>query len=160
MAELIATYRDPEAARRAITTLERHGVDAACINLLEAPGADVPKTDAAMREPDMAMTGDIGRRGFVTAVVAAVVLGAIAAVIGYVVAQETGALLGGVGFFVAGGALGFFYGGASALPVSEEWSDTFESHGETTLAVTVPDDEVVDLRDRLEATNPSHLSVS
>ena len=65
-----------------------------------------------------------------------------------------------MGFFVAGGALGFFYGGASALPVSEEWSDTFESHGETTLAVTVPDDEVVDLRDRLEATNPSHLSVS
>lgn len=160
MAELVATYRDPEAARKAIATLERHGVDATDIHLLDAPGATGAKTDAAVREPDMAVTRAVGRRGFGLAIVVAVVLGLAAAAVGFAVSGGTAAILAGVGFFMIGGPIGFFYGGASALSVSEEWSDTFETSGPTTLAVTVAEDHVVDLRDRLETTRPDRIMVS
>lgn len=160
MAELLATYRDPEAARRAITALERHGIDAADIHLVEAPGVTTPKTDSAMREPDMAVTREVGRRGFATALIGAVVLGGVAAIVGFIVGGAPGALIGGVGFFMAGGALGFFYGGASAVAVSEEWGDTFEAQGPATLAVTVSEDGIIDLRDRIEATRPERIMIS
>src|SRR3954469_10703453 len=159
MAEVLVTYRDPESARRAIRSLESHGVDASCIHLGGAPGARVPKTDDAMREPDMQMTGDIGRRGFGTAAVLSLLLAAVGGAIGWFVSggDQTGAAIGAVGGFCAGATLGFFYGGASALAVSEEWGDTYESTGATTLTLTVPDDAIIDLRDRIDATDPEHV---
>ena len=162
MAEVLVTYKDPEAARRAIRTLESHGVDAARIHLASAPGAHVAKTDAAMREPDMEMAGTIGRRSLGTAAVVSLLLGAIGGAIGWFVSggDQTGAAIGAIGGFMAGGALGFFYGGASALAVSEEWSDTFETTGETTLTLTVPDDDVIDLRDRIDSTDPDSVLVT
>jgi len=162
MAELLATYRDPEAARKAITTLERHGVDANDIHLLEAPGAHAPKTDEAMREPDMAVTRTVFNRAAAVSIATAVLVGAVGAVVGWFASdgQSLGALLGGVGGFIAGGLLGMLWGGYSGIAVSEEWSDTFEAHGPTTLAVTVADDHVIDLRDRIETTRPESIKVS
>jgi hypothetical protein len=158
--ELVATYRDASSARAAIAALERTGVDAERIRLLAAPGARTPKTGAAMREPDMALTGDVGMRGVTVAIAAAFVLGGIAAIVGWAVSGPTAALIAGVGFAVAGGTLGFFYGGASVLSVSEEWSDTYETTGPTTISVHVPDGAVIDLRDRIEATNPRTIQIT
>ena len=162
MAELLATYRNPESARKAITTLERHGVDANDIHLLEAPGAHVPKIDEAMREPDMAVTGSVFSRAAAVSIVSALLVGAVGAVVGWFASdgQSIGTLLGGVGGFIAGGLLGMLWGGYSGIAVSEEWSDTFESHGPTTLAVTVEDDHVIDLRDHIETTRPDSIKVS
>lgn len=162
MAEVLVTYKDPESARRAIRTLESHGVDAARIHLASAPGAHVPKTDEAMREPDMAMTGTVGRRSLGTAAVVSLVLGAIGGAVGWFASggDQTGAAIGALGGFMAGGALGFFYGGASALAVSEEWGDTFETTGETTLTLSVPDAEVIDLRDHIDSTDPDRVLVT
>ncbi len=162
MAEVLVTYRDPESARRAIRSLEAHGIDATRIHLAQAPGAHVAKTDAAMREPDMAVTRQIGRRGFGTAFVLALLLAAIGGAIGWFASggDQTGAAIGAIGGFMAGGPIGFFYGGASALAVSEEWGDTFESTGETTLTLTVDDDAVIDLRDRIDATDPERVLVT
>ena len=161
MAELVATYRDPEMARRAISTLERHGIDAAHIHLLDAPGAHVPKTDAAMREPDMAVTSDVGRRGLAGAGALALIAASVAATIGWFVSDgsSSAALIGAAGGFAGGGALGFFIGGATALAVSEEWGDTYGTTGPTTLSVDVPDDQLIDLRDRLEATRPESIEI-
>ena len=162
MAELLATYRDPVMARRAITTLERHGVDAAHIHLLDAPGAHTPKADQAMREPDMAVTREVASRSAAAAIVAGLLLGAVGAVVGWFASggMALGAVLGGVGGFIAGGLLGMLWGGYSGIAVSEEWSDTFETRGPTTLAVTVEEDQVIDLRDRIESTRPDSIKVS
>ena len=162
MAEVLVTYKDPESARRAIRSLESHGVDSSRIHLTSAPGAQVPKTDEAMREPDMAMAGTVGRRSLATAAVLSLLLGAIGGAVGWFASggDQTGAAIGAVGGFMAGGALGFFYGGASALAVSEEWGDTFETTGPTTLTLTVDDDDVIDLRDRIDSTHPASVLVS
>ena len=162
MAEVLVTYKDPESARKAIRTLESHGLDAAHIHLAYAPDAHVAKTDEAMREPDMAMAGEVGRRSLATAAVLSLVLGAVGGAIGWFASggDQTGAAIGAAGGFMAGGALGFFYGGASALSVSEEWGDTFETTGETTLTLTVPDDEIIDLRERIDATDPDRVLVT
>src|SRR5688500_1818193 len=162
MAEVLVTYRDPESARRAIRSLESHGVDAARIHLAQAPGAHVAKTDAAMREPDMAVTRNVGRRGFGTAAIASLVLAAVGGAIGWFASggDQTGAAIGAIGGFCAGGTLGFFYGGASALAVSEEWGDTFETTGETIVSLTVDDEQVIDLRDHIDATEPASVRVT
>ena len=104
----------------------------------------------------------MGRRGFGIAAIASLVLAAIGGAIGWFASggDETGAAIGAIGGFCMGGTLGFFYGGASALAVSEEWGDTFETTGETTVTLTVDDDQVIDLRDRIDATRPQRVLVT
>ena len=162
MAEVLVTYRDPESARKAIRSLESHGIDANSIHLTDAPGARAAKIDGAMRAPDKAVARKVGGRSLATAAVVSLVLAAIGGAVGWFASggDQTGAAIGAIGGFMAGGALGFFYGGASALAVSEEWGDTFETTGETTLTLTVPDDQIIDLRDRIDATDPDRVVVS
>jgi hypothetical protein len=160
--ELVATYRDAESARAAITALERHGVDADRIRLVDAPGVGAPVTDAAQREVDHAATSPIARRSLGTAVVLSVVFAAAGAVIGWFASggDPTAMLLAAAGGFMAGGALGFVYGGYAGLAVSDEWGETFESHGPTTISVEAPSDDVIDLRDALASTHPERVQVS
>jgi hypothetical protein len=162
MAEVVVTYRDPEAARRAITTLERHGVDAANIHLVDAPGVRTPKTDEAQNEPDMAVTRAVGSRSAAASIVVAIALGAIGGVVGWFVSggEAGGTIAGALGGFIVGGIFGFLYGGYSGIAVSDEWGETFEASGPATLAVTVDDDQVIDLRERLESTHPDHIAIS
>jgi hypothetical protein len=162
MAEVVVTYRDPDAARRAISTLERHGVDAANIHLISAPGVREAKTDAAQNEPDMRVTREVATRSAVVSFVAGVVVGLVGAAAGLWLSggDAAAAAMGGVGGFIAGGLLGFLWGGYSGIAVSDEWAETFEARGPATLAVTVDDDHVIDLRDRLAATHPDHITIS
>ena len=163
MAELRATYPDADAARAAISTLERHGVDANDIRFVHDPrGVHEPMTGEATREVDMATTGEVGKRSL-TLSLALSTIGAIAGFVGGWVWSdgEMGpALMAAVGFWIVGGLLGFLYGGYSGLAVSEEWSDTFESSGGRAMVeVSVADDQVIDLRERLESTHPMDVTV-
>jgi predicted phage tail protein len=160
--EVVATYRDAEAARTAIQALERHGVDADRIRMIATPGVRTPKTDDAMREPDMAVTRKVGTRALGTSAGLAVVAGVAVFVLArFVLDSAMGAALAfGVGAFMAGGALGFFLGGVSVLAVSDEWGETFEATGPATIAVHVPEDAVIDLRDRIEATHPDRVTIA
>ena len=162
MAELRATYPDADAARAAITALERHGVEADHIHFLHDPvGVHEAKTGEATREVDMATTNQIGKRSFVASLVLSTI-GAVAGfLIGWAVSGEvTVGLMAGVGFWIVGGTMGFVCGGYSGIAVSEEWSDTFESRGgPATLEVHVDDDRVIDLREQLESTSPMDVTV-
>jgi hypothetical protein len=163
MAEVVATYGQPDEARKAMVALERHGVDAAFIRVSDAPGMRTPKTEEAMREPDMAVTREIGRRSAVTSLGAAVVVGVIGLAIAMAIsdADKTAMIMGGVGGFIVGGLLGMLYGGYSGMAVTDEWGESFEATGPVTLTVTVPDGEdVIDLRDRVEATHPQRVTVA
>jgi len=163
MAELRATYSDADAARAAITALERHGVDANDIHFVHDPrGVHEPKIGEATREVDMATTHEVGKRSFTLSIILSTI-GAIAGFAGgwlWSDGEMGPALMGAVGFWIVGGVLGFLYGGYTGLAVSEEWSDTFESRGGTAvLEVHAPDDKVIDLRDQLESTHPMDVTV-
>ena len=155
---LLATYRDPDSAREAIAALERHGIDAERIRLLDAPETDIPKTGRAERELDHDMTKGVARRSFGGAILMALVLGAIGALTASLLSGDiTAVLLCAAGGAMAGGGLGFVLGGFSGLAVSEEWSDTFETTGETTVVIDVTDQQVIDLRDTIDHTRPERV---
>jgi len=126
--DLVATYDSTEDARSAVIALERRGIEAADIELRgpAAEDAAIPRDGAAQREADMAVMSQLGRRALGGAM--AVGLGGLA--LGSVLGAT---LVGGagptVGLGVALGALcfglGFFWGGATALPVSAAWADSW-----------------------------------
>lgn len=158
--DVVATYPDVASARAAIEALERHGVEAGKIDL-DAPDADArPLTEDAQRDADMEATGAIGKRAGVGLLGGAIIGAVIGAVLGALasslfdiytpVAMALGGALGGAAF---GASAGVFYGGASGLPVSEAFAETFDAEhqagagAETRLAVHNVDaagvDEVV-----------------
>ena len=167
---MIAVYPTVEAAREAVTRLERKGIEGGNIELLGAgaEGAAEPQTNLEQRRADMAVTGAVGRRSAVGIVIGAV----IGAVVVGVAALLADALfdLGPNGVVVGGGALagaifgafaGFFYGGATGLPVSDAWSETFEAvkEGQTAVAVHSSDaDQVGDALEALRDTGATRLS--
>src|SRR5690348_4954047 len=106
--EVVATYPNAEAARTAIKALERHGIDAERIRMIDTPGLRAPKTDEALRDPDMAVTRKVGSRAAVGGLAMAVVVGVAAFVVTRLAldAAPGAALMFGVGGFIAGGALG------------------------------------------------------
>jgi hypothetical protein len=168
---MIAVYPTVEAAREAVTRLERKGIEAGNIELLgaAAEGAAEPQTNLEQRQADMAMTGRVGRRSAVGivigAVIGAVVVG-LAALVADAVVDLPGPTGTVVGMGVLGGALfggfgGLFYGGATGLPVSDAWSETFEAvkQGQTAVAVhSQQADQVRDALDALRDTGATRLS--
>ena len=167
---VIAVYPNVEAAREAVTHLERKGIEGGDIELLgaAAEGAAEPQTNLEQRRADMALTGAVGRRAGIGIVVGAVV----GAVVVTVAALIFDAIfdLGPNGLVAAGGAVGgaifgafagFFYGGATGLPVSDAWSETFEAVKEGQTAVVVhskQSDQVEDAVTALRDTGATSLS--
>jgi hypothetical protein len=148
---MIAVYPTVEAAREAVTRLERKGIEAGNIELLgaAAEGASEPQTNLEQRKADMAVTGQVGKRSAIGIVIGAVI-GAV--VIGLA------ALLADALF---GGYAGLFYGGATGLPVSDAWSETFEAvkQGQTAVAVhSQQADQVEDALEVLRDTGATRLS--
>jgi hypothetical protein len=161
---LVATYDTPDAARAALTMLERHGVESGDIELFGPGMRNVPGpvTNDEQRKADMAVTGTVAKRGMVGVVVAAVVGAVIGAVVALVAGAGGGVVIGAaLGGFVLGGPVGWFYGGASALPVSgEEWEDTFTSDGgPTSVAVHSADEaEIEAAKKALRGTNARRMA--
>ena len=154
--DVVATYADIDAARAAITILERHGVEAGNIHL-DVPGAErQPLSNEAQRDADMAATGKVGKRagvglvgGLLIGALIGAVLGAAASAIfdlySPVALGLGGALAGGLFGAYAGG----FYGGMTGLPVSEAWSDSYSAEssdgtGQPHLRVQNADGSTVD----------------
>ena len=167
---VVATYRSAEEARAAITALERSGgVEAGDIELLGVDGAGAPRTNEAQRDVDMAVTGAVAKRSGVGILIGAVVGGLIGLLGGWLVFEvfdlvDDMTTAGVFGAAIAGAAvgalLGMFYGGASGLPVSEAWGETFEAvkTGATCVAVhTHQQDEADAALDALKKTNPAKL---
>lgn len=167
---VIAVYPTVEAAREAVTRLERKGIEGGNIELLgaAAEGAAEPQTNLEQRRADMAMTGEVGRRSAVGIVIGAVI-GAVVVAGAALLADaifDIGpnggvALMGALGGALFGGFAGFFYGGASGLPVSDAWSETFEAveQGQTAVAVhSQRVDQVQDAVDALRDTGATRLS--
>lgn len=132
--DVVATYRDIESARAAITILERHGVEAGNIEL-DVPGAERrPLTNDAQRDADMEATGQVGKRAGIGLVGGLLIGALIGGVLGAAVsaifdlysplALAAGGALGG-GMF--GAYAGGFYGGATGLPVSEAWGESYNA---------------------------------
>ena len=162
---MIAVYPTVEAAREAVTRLERKGIEAGNIELLGAgaEGANEPQTNVEQRRADMAMTGAVGKRSAIGIVIGAVV-GAVVVALAALIADAIFDLPGPTGTVVGMGALGgalfgafggLFYGGASGLPVSDAWSETFEAvkQGQTAVAVHAQQADQVD--DAVEALRDS-----
>lgn len=153
---LVATYANVEQARHAIEVLERHGVEAGNISVLgdgmETTAA--PETNEEQRATDLAVTGRVGKRALSGLVLGAIVGVLVGAGGGWAVHEllDVGpnamavALGGGIALGAFGAYAGGWYGGASALPVSEAWADTFEAvrGGQTCVAVHAEDGGQID----------------
>lgn len=153
---VIAVYESVTEAREALTHLERKGVEAGNIELLGPgmDGADAPTTNVEQRDADMAVTGQVVKRSFtgiaIGAVIGAVIgiLAALAADAAVDIADSVGpvVLAGALGGALFGAIAGAFYGGATGLPVSDAWSETFEAvkGGQTAVSVHADDAGQVD----------------
>jgi hypothetical protein len=154
--DVVATYADLESARAAITLLERHGVEGGAIELV-VPGEDERAlTNDAMRDVDMQATGNVGKRagigllgGAVLGAVIGAVLGALASSVFDIYDTLPMAIGGALALGAMGAYAGGFYGGASGLPVSDAWGETFDAEhqrptGQPRLAVHTGDRSKVD----------------
>lgn len=161
---LFAGYPQLEGARKAITTLELHGVEGDDISLLTRDGESEEPSREQTRSRDSGVTRQVGSRVGIGAALggAAGLLGTLAAFavpgVGAVVGAGLWASL--VGGALAGGAVGGFIGGESALRNTEAWELTFETirHGGAVVGVHSQDEEVVERAvAALEDTNPERL---
>jgi hypothetical protein len=154
--DVVATYADIDAARAAITILERHGIEAGNIHL-DVPGAErQPLSNDAQRDADMAATGKVGKRagiGFVGGLLIGALVGAVLGAAASAIFDLYSPFALGLGGALAGGLFGAyaggFYGGATGLPVSEAWGETYNaesssSTGEPHLRVQNADGSRVD----------------
>ena len=165
---MIAVYPTVEAAREAVTRLERKGIEAGNIELLGAgaEGAAEPQTNLEQRQADMAVTGEVAKRSGVGLAIGAVI-GAVVVALAALVAEAvfdlpgpTGGLLliAALGGALFGGYAGVFYGGASGLPVSDAWSETFEAVKQGQTAVAVHSQRADQVDDAIEALRDSGTS--
>ena len=167
---MIAVYPTVEAAREAVTRLERKGIEAGNIELLgaAAEGASEPQTNLEQRKADMAVTGQVGKRSaigiVIGAVIGAVVIGLAALLADALFDLGPDEVVAGGGALAGalfGGYAGLFYGGATGLPVSDAWSETFEAvkEGQTAVAVhSQQADQVEDALEVLRDTGATRLS--
>jgi hypothetical protein len=140
--------------------LERKGIEGGNIEVLgaAAEGASEPQTNIEQREADMRLTGEVGKRSAVGIVVGALV-GALVVAVAALFADAafdlgpngTVAVMGALGGALFGGFAGLFYGGASGLPVSDAWSETFEAVKEGRTAVAVHSSSPNQVEDAVEA---------
>jgi hypothetical protein len=138
---VVGLFDQPTDARDAMVALERKGIDALDIRLVESPTAQTPE---GSRSTDLAVTGETGRRyltgGLMGAGLAAVVA---ALVVGLVTTDGGDALLAAFIAAIPGFFVGGFFGGALHLPANEETLDTYAVDPADSASVGVE----IDLRD-------------
>jgi hypothetical protein len=138
---VVGLFDQPSEAREAMLALERKGIDALDIRLVDS--LTVPTREGA-RATDLNATGAAGKRYITGALVGGLGAAVVAALVVGIVTRDGGAALLGAfiaaipGFFVGG-----FWGGASQLPVNEQTLDTYAVDPGDAAPVGVE----VDLRD-------------
>lgn len=162
--EVRATYHSLTEARSALIALERHGVDAAHIDL-EGPGAlqaELPVTNDEQRDADLALERRLEHRSVAGLLIGAVLGGGIVAGLAQLMSDGGGAWLGGlVAGAVFGGGLGFLWSSFAVLAVDEGFADTYAAPDDGPAVVVVHDEVDTDsVVATLRGTNPSSLMVA
>ena|SRR5438067_6406885 len=151
---VVATYPDMGAARRAIDALELGGVDGDDISLL-GRNVDAASAEADTRERDAHLVGDVtdkALKGGAIGTVAGALAGAAAFVIpGIGTGIGAGIWAATLGGAVAGGAVGGMAGGVAATNQSEDWELTYEDVASGRVLVATHTD------DRPEADRQAEL---
>ena len=144
---VVATYPDMEAARKAFNALEAAGVDGDDMSLL-GPQADGAAAQADTRDRDAHLVGDVGKHAVEGGAIGSVA-GAIAGGVAFVIpgvgpAIGVGIWAATLGGAVAGGAVGGVAGGVGALNQSEDWELTYDDVGKGKVLVATHADDKAD----------------
>jgi hypothetical protein len=159
---LAAVYADAAAARAAIQTLERAGIDGVHLTTEGLP--EQPDT----RMEDRRGIGHVFRRAIMGTITGAGV-GLIAGFLGCVMYNVVtgGSLLDHIGLTLViaaafGSAAGLIYGGIAGVSMTPGWERTFEgTAGEVTVVIRSDDPGDVDrARAVMNSTGPIHLDTS
>jgi hypothetical protein len=144
---VVATFDGMDAARRAMSQLERRGIDAVHISLIGETATEArsaSETADTLNTHDTKIAGFLARRTFGLSFASAVALGTIGFIFGAFAHRpmsaryEFGAAAVGA---LIGALCGFLFGGVLSLPVSRDWELTFESTTEGRVMVAVHADE-------------------
>src|SRR5438270_6011315 len=160
---VVATYSDMPAARKAFDALERAGVDGDDISLL-GPHADAAAAEQETRERDAHLVGDVTGKSLKGGAIGSIA-GAVAGTVAFVIpgvgpAIGTGIWVATLGGAVAGGAVGGVAGGVSAIDQSEDWELTYDDvrDGKVLVVTHAEDDADADRQEKvLEAHAPEKV---
>src|SRR5437764_191294 len=155
---VVATFPDMGAARRALDALERAGVDGEDISLLGRQ-ADEVAAQQDTRERDAHLVGEVSDKA-VKGSALGTVAGAVAGTVAFVIpgigpgigAGIWAATLGGA---VAGGAVGGLAGGVAATNQTEDWELSFDEVAEGKVLVATHCEDEADA-DRHEEILQGH----
>jgi hypothetical protein len=147
---VVAVFRDMEAASEAVRSLETHGVEGGKVSLL-GPGAEEAEAETDTVSRDTRVSGDVGKR-VATGAAAGGALGGTAGVLAGAAAFAipgvgpvigAGVLAAAIGGAVAGAGVGGVVGGISGLEMGEAGELTYESlkAGRVVVAVHSEDQE-------------------
>src|SRR5438270_5757015 len=155
---VVATYPDMEAARKAFGALEAAGVDGEDMSLL-GPHADAAAAETETRQRDAHLVGDVGEhvvKGGAIGSVAGAIAGSVAFMIpGVGPAIGVGIWAATLGGAVAGGAVGSVAGGVSAVDLSEDWELTYDEVADGKVLVACHADDKAQA-DKCEETMCAH----
>jgi outer membrane lipoprotein SlyB len=144
--EVIARYRDLDEARKALTALERHGIEGSRISLEgQAPTRAASEHDTLDR--DRRVTRQIGSRVALSGLAGAIVGGLAGYLLGDVAFGAAGAVwAAAIGGVIAGAAVGGVLAGYATPAMSDEWELTheYEPDGEVAVRVTSSDPRELD----------------
>ena len=159
---LVATYPSPVEARAAMVRLERHGVEANNIELF-GPGlrmSEMPVTNDEQRAVDIAALGSVERRIAIGALLGALLGAAIGLGAAVAISGGAGPMVGAAGGgLLIGALLGFLFAAYSGLPVNDQWEETFQSDGSTSVAVHCANEHKLDVALKLlRGTHPERLA--
>jgi hypothetical protein len=171
----VATFAEPEQARKAMEALGRAGIEADEMSVRGRAVAEAG-ADSDTRQRDVATTGALASRagsgGVIGAVVGALV--AVGACLAFGLSPgSAGFWIAAVGGLIAGGAVGGMIGGIRKLPLAQEWELTYDedasADGGVRVTVQAADEEQLERArkvlaserpERLEQVDASGRSVS
>jgi outer membrane lipoprotein SlyB len=144
---VVATYPDLKAARKAFDALEKAGVDGDDMSLLGRT-ADEAAVETETKNRDAHLVGDVSEhvvKGGAIGSVAGSIVGTVAFVIpGVGPAMGVGIWAATLGGAVAGGAVGTVAGGVGALDQNEDWELTYDDVAEGKVLVATHADSEAD----------------
>jgi hypothetical protein len=143
MPKLIAHFEDADAARDAAFELEAKGFDAADVVVHVPTDALVQRDQVAA--VDLEVTGELWRHSLAGLLLGAIAGATLLTVLVMLAVRDAAGLavvLAALGGAMFGGYAGFFWGGASRLPVNEQVFDTeAPAANEVDVEVLVDDEQ-------------------
>ncbi len=160
---VVATYPDMAAARKAFNALEAAGVDGDDMSLL-GRNAEEAAVVTDTRDRDAHLVGDVSEKtakGGAIGAVAGAIAGTVAfAIPGVGPAVGVGIWAGTLGGAIAGGAVGGVAGGVASMDQSEDWELTYDDvyDGKVLVATHAEnDDEAAKHEELLQANGPEKV---